>query len=205
MGLMTADDPQPKALLRQERSRETRRKLLEAAQELWTRDGFDETTVDDICKEAGVAKGTFYFHFPQKEDALVGLADSAINELADELLAAAQREESIEECFNAFANSMARRLQEMSRPLLTRSVAELFRSMGRGWWAKPIAAFTAAFQKAQERGEIAKTYRPEELATIALQLVLQAILFWSRQSRGRTGLQIVLRRRLAFVLAGARG
>lgn len=53
----------------QSRSRDTRRKLIHAALELWDERGFEEsfeaTTVAEIARAAGVSKGTFYFlaHF----------------------------------------------------------------------------------------------------------------------------------------------
>src|SRR3954469_22188242 len=59
--------------LQQERSRDTRRRLVREAQRLWQTQGFEETTVGEICDAAGVSKGTFYFYFPHKEDLLIEL------------------------------------------------------------------------------------------------------------------------------------
>src|ERR1700729_4233306 len=63
--------------LAQDRSKQTRRRLVRAAVDLWTERGFDhgeeDTTVEEIAKAAGVTKGTFYFHSAQKEDILQGL------------------------------------------------------------------------------------------------------------------------------------
>lgn len=47
---------------------ETRRKLIEAAVGLVLRQGFSATTVDQICAEAGVTKGSFFHHFANKEE-----------------------------------------------------------------------------------------------------------------------------------------
>ena len=38
-------------------------KLLETSFKLFTKKGINNTSVDDITKEAGVAKGTFYLYF----------------------------------------------------------------------------------------------------------------------------------------------
>jgi len=46
---------------------ETRRKLVEATLGLMLRQGFAGTTVDQICEEAGVTKGSFFHHFESKE------------------------------------------------------------------------------------------------------------------------------------------
>lgn len=44
-----------------------RRRLVEAASEAFRHDGFRATSVDRIAAAAGVAKQTFYNHFPSKE------------------------------------------------------------------------------------------------------------------------------------------
>jgi TetR/AcrR family transcriptional repressor of nem operon len=44
-----------------------RRKLLDAALRLIRERGYASTTVDDLCAEAGVAKGSFFHHFEDKE------------------------------------------------------------------------------------------------------------------------------------------
>lgn len=44
-----------------------RRRLIEAASEAFRHDGFRATSVDRIAAAAGVAKQTFYNHFPSKE------------------------------------------------------------------------------------------------------------------------------------------
>jgi TetR/AcrR family transcriptional regulator, transcriptional repressor for nem operon len=44
-----------------------RDKLLEAAVKLVRAQGFSATSVDDLCREAGVTKGAFFHHFASKE------------------------------------------------------------------------------------------------------------------------------------------
>ena len=43
-------------------------KLLDAAEELFTTQGFHGTSISDICKSAGTAVGTFYIYFETKTD-----------------------------------------------------------------------------------------------------------------------------------------
>ncbi len=61
------------------RARATRARLLKAAEELWSRRGYDETTIADVAKRARVAIGTVYYHFPDKRALLLEL----INEHAE--------------------------------------------------------------------------------------------------------------------------
>lgn len=48
-----------------------RQRILEAATDLFYRQGIRAVGVDAIIQEAGVAKATFYNHFPSKDDAIV--------------------------------------------------------------------------------------------------------------------------------------
>jgi AcrR family transcriptional regulator len=44
-----------------------RQRLLESAASLFSRWGFDKTSVDDIAREAGISKGAVYLEFPNKD------------------------------------------------------------------------------------------------------------------------------------------
>lgn len=46
----------------------TKTRLLDAGQRLMLERGFTATTVDDICAEAGLTKGSFFHYFKSKED-----------------------------------------------------------------------------------------------------------------------------------------
>jgi AcrR family transcriptional regulator len=51
----------------QQRSEETRNRIIEAANMLFSKHGYDSTGVAEICEAAGVSKGAFYHHFPSKQ------------------------------------------------------------------------------------------------------------------------------------------
>jgi AcrR family transcriptional regulator len=52
---------------------EKRQRLLESAHHLFVRSGISGTSISEICQEAGVAKGTFYLYFANKEEILKAL------------------------------------------------------------------------------------------------------------------------------------
>ncbi len=54
---------------RQERAQ----RILDAASELIQRWGYRKTTIDDIAKQAGVAKGTIYLHWKTREELFMAL------------------------------------------------------------------------------------------------------------------------------------
>lgn len=49
------------------RTGDARKKLLEASIKLVRQHGFAATSVDQLCREAGVTKGAFFHHFESKE------------------------------------------------------------------------------------------------------------------------------------------
>ena len=63
------------------RRQESNRKLLEAARRLFVDNGYEATRPQDIARAAGVANGTFYLHFPDKEAVFLAFAEQAQNEL----------------------------------------------------------------------------------------------------------------------------
>jgi AcrR family transcriptional regulator len=76
-----------------ERSRlETRRRLIEAAEDLFARRGLARTRAADISREAGVAVGTLYLHFDDKEDLLREILFRAAGEMHGVVQRIAERE-----------------------------------------------------------------------------------------------------------------
>lgn len=53
---------------RKEKAAETKRKIFETAVQLIKENGYSNVTISEICRTAGVAKGSFYVHYNSKED-----------------------------------------------------------------------------------------------------------------------------------------
>lgn len=65
----------------QARAEETRTKILAAAELCFSRSGYDAASVADICQQAGVTKGAFYYHFATKQALFLELLNSWLQTL----------------------------------------------------------------------------------------------------------------------------
>lgn len=54
----------------QQKSRETREKIFQAAKRILQKEGYEALSIKNICEEAGVSNGSFYHHFKTKDDLL---------------------------------------------------------------------------------------------------------------------------------------
>ncbi|MBI5961068.1 MAG: TetR/AcrR family transcriptional regulator [Chloroflexi bacterium] len=66
---------------REQRRLDTRRRLLDAAEQVFSQKGYEEASVLDITETADVSKRTFYLHFTDKEAVIEALALRGFQEL----------------------------------------------------------------------------------------------------------------------------
>ena len=63
---------------RDEKKARTRRRLLDAAADVFARRGFAATSLDEIAEEAGFSKGAVYSNFTSKEDLFLAVLDEHV-------------------------------------------------------------------------------------------------------------------------------
>ena len=69
----------------QERSRETKRRLIVAGERLFSQKGFHNTTSKEIATEAGVAIGSFYAYFADKKALFIDVLKSHSQQVLDSI------------------------------------------------------------------------------------------------------------------------
>lgn len=62
-----------------------KKEIIAKARELFLQQGFDETSISQIAKSLGVAKGLLYYYFEKKEDVLHSVIDDMCQEQIDHL------------------------------------------------------------------------------------------------------------------------
>lgn len=95
-------------LTRQESKEVTRLRLIEAAEALFSRRGFDDTSVDEISEMAGYSRGAFYSNFEDKDQVFLAVIDrrwpsvsNAIDDIFEHMSEPAERAAAVREwCSN---------------------------------------------------------------------------------------------------------
>ncbi|MEV7731171.1 TetR family transcriptional regulator [Streptomyces sp. NPDC088921] len=82
--------------LRERKKQRTREALLRVAIELFTTEGYERTTVDDIADAVGVSQRTFFRYFAGKEDAALALDAMTVTRFVDAVRARPAHEPPLE-------------------------------------------------------------------------------------------------------------
>lgn len=67
--------------LRERKKIETRQRILHTAIQLFQKQGFEQTSIDEIASRASISRGTFFNYFPNKEGVLREIALDELREL----------------------------------------------------------------------------------------------------------------------------
>ncbi|HZQ51403.1 MAG TPA: helix-turn-helix domain-containing protein [Bryobacteraceae bacterium] len=103
----------------QQRSEATRAKLLQAAQRIFARDGFEAARIEDIAAEAGHSRGAFYANFHTKQDLFLALLEQQVKEHSGKLLSALEACETPEQRLEALREYYAKRIGDRRWVMLT--------------------------------------------------------------------------------------
>jgi len=77
-------------------SKSTRNRILDAAMDVFSNNGYHTSRMDDIVDEASVSKGSIYFHFPNKERLFLALVDQFSDLIDRNVTEAIAEEEGIQ-------------------------------------------------------------------------------------------------------------
>src|ERR1700758_890182 len=159
---MTTREDKPNG--REVERRETRQRVYTGAVAEFRRVGMAGADVSVIAREAGVARGTFYFHFPTKEHVLAELTRREEAQIASELTEALS---SMHDLTSALAEVIRRVVAEEARlgHVLFRDVLNLYFSASQPELndsaTHPIALIVIEqIEMARDRGEIYAEVEP---------------------------------------------
>ena len=146
-------DPSPRLLDDGRRSRkkqQTRDRLVDAADALFARDGYEATTTADVAEAADVAQRTLFRHFPSKEALLYADMEDARLELRDALRARSDAATVIDMVTGAllsleanFEANRHRRLLQARLAATSPAVSGYFRAVVQAGWEREMIVAVA--------------------------------------------------------------
>jgi AcrR family transcriptional regulator len=93
---------------REKAKKETRENLLVAAKDEFVKNGLLNISTVDIAKKAGVAHGTVFFHFQNKENLLVEVFDRELLKITDDLYTLLHGSNDFEDLLNTYLDFLER-------------------------------------------------------------------------------------------------
>ena len=178
---------------RHERRREaSRTRILEAALELFRRQGLEATTIEQICDRADVANRTFFNHFPTRRDMVRAIAEARMRNLHEVL--AARADEPPRQRLVRFFDELAEHLEASGAPyreVVGAMLAETGTGADRS--SEVNATFLELVKEGVAAGDITDRHPPDTLADVIVGSLVGGIVNWSADETFaiRTGLHDV--------------
>ncbi len=173
---------------REKRKLEIRARIEEAANKLFRQQGIEDTSIEQICVEADVARRTFYGHYSNKHALLGGLGISRLYSQSEPMLnllmanhhtTRARLEAMIEYIASNFAtfDEIDRQLILIA-PSIFAENAEQQREIGNS----ASASFTRLITAGIEMGDVRTDFSPEILAAMVVGTLNMLTTSWAMNS-----------------------
>jgi mycofactocin system transcriptional regulator len=185
-GTASSDDSEARPeVARGRRPATTRRDVARAALELFARQGYDHTSIDEIAAAVGVSRRTFFRYYDSKPEVVWGEFDAELARLRTRLEAAPRDQPLIDVLRRAVMDTNRfgpRELEELRiRIVLTSTVPTLVAHSAVRYaeWCDVVAGFVAG-----RIGGSPDDLAPQTVARAALGVATAAFVHWSRGDRG---------------------
>lgn len=160
-----------------------RHEILAAAQRCFARSGFHQTSMQEICAEAGMSPGNLYRYFASKEALILGIAERDRAEVTEQL-ATADFSQNFWDTFAALArhhvvDTTAEKVglcaEIMTESRRNPEIGRVFQAFD----AEVKARIIALLQDAAERGEISRNV---DLNAVVIMLMVMVDGVWWRRA-----------------------
>jgi AcrR family transcriptional regulator len=185
----------------QQRSEETRARIIESAIKLFSNRGYNAASVDDICAEASISKGAFYHHFESKQALFLALLDGWLQTIDNAI--EASKDKTAPETFMQMTEAFPYLFETAGEGLPMFLEFWLQASRDKKVWEASIAPyrryhkyFTSLIKKGVEEGsfvEVSPELASRMIVSTAMGLLLQSLLDpkgakWEKVARDSTTL-----------------
>ena len=162
---------------RQEQALETKERIYSAAIDLMDREGFENITIADISKKAGVSVGAFYHYFTSKNDILAEIFHKADEYFSTQVISRLKMgsiPEKIVEYFDYYAKFNMRSGVELTQQIYNPKIKFFIKK------DRPMLTILEdLIQEGQQRKEIRADEDPEELSRFLFVMARGIVFEWS--------------------------
>ncbi|CAA0116555.1 Fatty acid metabolism regulator protein [Halioglobus japonicus] len=173
---------------REKRKMEIRARIEEAAYQLFRQQGIEETSIEQICVQADVARRTFYGHFPNKHSLLGGLGISRLYDQCEPMLRQLIKNHSTTrdrlEAMIDYIESNFAGYDDIDRQLilLAPSTFAEDRERHREVGDTAMNSFVRLITAGVEHGDVETTFSPEILAAMVVGTLNMLTISWAMDS-----------------------
>ena len=159
---------------REKRKQEIRGRIEDAAYNLFKRQGIEETSIEQICQEADVARRTFYGYFPNKHALLGGLGVSRIysrmEPMLQELVSNHHTTRGRIEAMIDYIESNFATYEDIDRALILQAPSTLLNhpEEQKALGDSSITGFAALIRMGIEMGDVNEQFSPEIMANMVV-------------------------------------
>jgi AcrR family transcriptional regulator len=196
MTMVTSSPP-----LRERKKRNTRHRILMAGLDAFTARGFENCTIEEIARAAGVGKGTVYNYFRTKEDLVVSFMVDMERQMQAEAATLAQARGSVASILTRFIESqMAFKAPHF--PFVRLFLAQLAgRATQADTWVGEASAaldppLAQLFEKLQKRGLVRTDVDITTLVGTFKVMQLGLMVLWAIEGPPWTGISEVVRQQV---------
>jgi AcrR family transcriptional regulator len=162
---------------RQEQALETKERIYSAAIDLMDREGFENITIADISKKAGVSVGAFYHYFTSKNDILAEIFHKADEYFSTQVISGLKMgsiPKKIVEYFDYYAKFNMRSGVELTQQIFNPKIKFFIKK------DRPMLTILEdLIQEGQEKKEIRADEDPEELSRFLFVMARGIVFEWS--------------------------
>lgn len=186
--MSTAAAAAPPLGRREQRKLEIRCRIEDAAYKLFRKQGIEDTSIEQICVEADVARRTFYGHYSNKHALLGGLGLSRLYNQSEPMLALLMaNHHTTRSRLDAMIEYIASKFSTFSEfdrqliliaPSVFAENTEQQREIGNS----ATASFTRLITAGHEIGDVRTDFTPEILATMVVGTLNMLMTTWAMNS-----------------------
>jgi len=173
---------------REKRKQEIRARIEDAGYTLFKRQGIDNTSIEQICTEADVARRTFYAHFANKHALLGGLGISRLYAQSEPMLRLLMNNhqstrDRLEAMIDYIESNFAG-YEDIDRQLILIGPSAFAenREQQRQIGNSSMASFTRLITAGHELGDVQTRFSPEILASMVVGTLNMVTTSWAMDS-----------------------